>query len=31
MPIQPSGEASAPGMVEVYPEFVSGLKDLEGF
>jgi tRNA-Thr(GGU) m(6)t(6)A37 methyltransferase TsaA len=31
MPIQPSGEASAPGMVEIYPEFVSGLKDLEGF
>ena len=31
MPIQPSGEASAPGMVEVYPEFVGGLKDLEGF
>jgi tRNA-Thr(GGU) m(6)t(6)A37 methyltransferase TsaA len=31
MPIQPGGEASAPGMVEIYPEFVSGLKDLEGF
>jgi tRNA-Thr(GGU) m(6)t(6)A37 methyltransferase TsaA len=31
MPIQPSGEASAPGTVEVYPEFSAGLKDLEGF
>jgi tRNA-Thr(GGU) m(6)t(6)A37 methyltransferase TsaA len=31
MPIQPSGEASAPGTVEVYPEFSTGLKDLEGF
>jgi len=31
MPIQPSGEASAPGTVEIYPEFAGGLKDLEGF
>jgi tRNA-Thr(GGU) m(6)t(6)A37 methyltransferase TsaA len=31
MPIQPSGEASAPGTVEILPEFSAGLKDLEGF
>ena len=31
MPIQPTGEASAPGTVEIFPEFVPGLKDLEGF
>lgn len=31
MPIQPSGEASAPGTVEIYPEFSAGLRDLEGF
>jgi tRNA-Thr(GGU) m(6)t(6)A37 methyltransferase TsaA len=31
MPIQPTGEASAPGTAEVLPEFVEGLKDLEGF
>lgn len=31
MPIQPIGEASAPGIVELFPEFVEGLKDLEGF
>src|SRR5574341_400892 len=31
MPIQPNGEASAPGTIEVYPEFSTGLKDLEGF
>ena len=31
MPIQPIGEASAPGVVEIYPEFVEGLKDLDGF
>jgi len=31
MPIQPGGEASAPGTVEVYPDFFAGLKDLEGF
>jgi len=31
MPIQPSGEASAPGSAEVFPQFTEGLKDLEGF
>jgi len=31
MPIQPTGEASAPGTVEVSPEFSAGLKDLDGF
>ena len=31
MPIQPTGEASAPGSANVFPEFVEGLKDLEGF
>lgn len=31
MPIQPSSDASRPGTVEIYPEFVEGLKDLEGF
>jgi len=31
MPIQPTGQASAPGIAEVLPEFASGLKDLEGF
>lgn len=31
MPIQPSGETSAPGTVEVYHQFTAGLKDLEGF
>jgi len=31
MPIQPNGEASAPGTVDVYPEYSAGLKDLEGF
>jgi tRNA-Thr(GGU) m(6)t(6)A37 methyltransferase TsaA len=31
MPIQPTGNASAPGTAEVFPEFVEGLKDLEGF
>ncbi len=31
MPIQPTGQASAPGTVEVLPEFAAGLKDLEGF
>jgi tRNA (adenine37-N6)-methyltransferase len=31
MPIQPTGQASAPGTAEVLPEFVAGLKDLEGF
>jgi len=31
MPIQPSGESAGPGTVEILPEFVQGLKDLEGF
>jgi tRNA-Thr(GGU) m(6)t(6)A37 methyltransferase TsaA len=31
MPIQPSSESSGPGVVEVYPDFAPGLKDLEGF
>jgi len=31
MPIQPTCESSAPGYVELYPEFVEGLKDLLGF
>ena len=31
MPIQPTGQASAPGVAELLPEFAAGLKDLEGF
>lgn len=31
MPIQPSSTTSAAGTAEIYPEFVDGLKDLEGF
>jgi tRNA-Thr(GGU) m(6)t(6)A37 methyltransferase TsaA len=31
MPIQPSSESSAPGSVELLPEYAPGLKDLEGF
>ena len=31
MPIQPTGEASAPGIAEVFPQFADGLKDLDGF
>jgi len=31
MPIQPAGAAGVEGTVEVFPEFVEGLKDLEGF
>jgi len=31
MPIQPSGEASASGTLEIFPQFSAGLKDLEGF
>ena len=30
-PIQPSAAGKAKGEVELYPEFVLGLKDLEGF
>lgn len=31
MPIQPTSELAQPGFVEIYPEFLEGLKDLEGF
>jgi len=31
MPIQPTGRSSAPGTVEVFPEFSEGLKDLDRF
>ena len=31
MPIQPSGRLSAPGRVEIHPDFTAGLKDLDGF
>ncbi len=31
MPIQPGGKASALGTVELSPEFMEGLKDLDGF
>ena len=31
MPIQPTGEASAPGTVHVDPRFSTALKDLDGF
>ena len=31
MPIQPVSANSAPGRVEVFPEFAPGLKDLDGF
>jgi len=31
MPIQPTGAAGAKGTVEVFEDFRSGLKDLEGF
>jgi len=31
MSIQPTGEASAPGTAELFPQFAEGLKDLEGF
>jgi tRNA-Thr(GGU) m(6)t(6)A37 methyltransferase TsaA len=31
MPIQPTSEASKPGMVEIYPEYIEGIKDLDGF
>jgi tRNA (adenine37-N6)-methyltransferase len=31
MPIQPTCETSAAGVVEIYPPFVEGLKDLQGF
>jgi tRNA-Thr(GGU) m(6)t(6)A37 methyltransferase TsaA len=31
MPIQPAGAAGVSGSIELYPEFVEGLQDLEGF
>jgi tRNA-Thr(GGU) m(6)t(6)A37 methyltransferase TsaA len=31
MPIQPTSQASQPGMIEIYPQFVEGIKDLDGF
>jgi tRNA-Thr(GGU) m(6)t(6)A37 methyltransferase TsaA len=31
MPIQPACETSAAGEVEIYPPYVDGLKDLDGF
>ena len=31
MPIQPTGENSAEGTVEIYAEYAEGLQDLEGF
>jgi tRNA-Thr(GGU) m(6)t(6)A37 methyltransferase TsaA len=31
MPIQPTSEASQPGVVEVFPQYAEGLQDLDGF
>ena len=31
MPIQPVSSSSRPGKIEIYPRFVEGLKDLDGF
>lgn len=31
MPIQPTSQASRPGWVEIYPQYVAGLQDLDGF
>lgn len=31
MPIQPTSDASESGSVEIYPDYVNGMKDLEGF
>jgi tRNA (adenine37-N6)-methyltransferase len=31
MPIQPSGDASAPAVAEILPEYADGLRDLAGF
>jgi tRNA-Thr(GGU) m(6)t(6)A37 methyltransferase TsaA len=31
MPIQPTSQASQAGVVEIYPQFAEGLKDLDGF
>lgn len=31
MPIQPTSDTSAPGTIEIFPEYTDALKDLEGF
>ena len=31
MPIQPTSDVSGSGTVEIFPQFIDGLKDLEGF
>lgn len=31
MPIQPTGAKGVKGVIEIYPEFAEGLKDLNGF
>lgn len=31
MPIQPTSEASREGTIEIYPAYVEGLKDIDGF
>jgi tRNA-Thr(GGU) m(6)t(6)A37 methyltransferase TsaA len=31
MPIQPTSNTSGSGIIEIFPQFVDGLKDLEGF
>jgi len=31
MPIQPASLSSAPGTVEIYPQYLAGLQDLDGF
>jgi tRNA-Thr(GGU) m(6)t(6)A37 methyltransferase TsaA len=31
MPIQPSSDYSAPGTIEILPEYLQGLQDLDGF
>lgn len=31
MPVQPTNAASAPGTIEIFPEFAAGLQDLAGF
>lgn len=31
MPIQPTSQASKPGIVEIYTQYIEGLKDLDGF
>ena len=31
MPIQPTSNTSKPGTLEIFPEFIEGLKDLESF